>query len=131
MPEKVEGKLSILIMIICVGISILSAQLILLSEEDRFTEQTRARLERMAKRQAFEIRRSFDERVSQGIAANKQVIEALTSASEDDSQLRYRTSDNGFIRGECPDCVSGFILPTSTVLNASLKTQIKNSEKTR
>ena len=130
MPEKVEGKLSILIMIICVGISILCAQLILLSEEERFTNQTRARLERMAKRQSYEIRRSFEERVSQGIAANKQVIRALTSTENTDEKLIYRRTENGYIRGECPECISGFVLPVATPLDLQLKTQIQNSEKT-
>jgi PAS domain S-box-containing protein len=130
MPEKVEGKLSILIMVICVGISILCAQLILLSEEERFTNDTRARLERMAKRQSIEIRRSFEERISQGLAANKLVIRALTSDEVDTEKLVYRTSENGFIRGECPECISGFILPTTTPINEQLKIQIQNSEKT-
>jgi PAS domain S-box-containing protein len=130
MPEKVEGKLSILIMVICVGISILCAQLILLSEEERFTSETRARLERMAERQSYEIRRSFEERVSQGLAANKQVTKAITSEGEGDEKVVYRTSGNGFIRGECPECISGFILPTSTALDSDLKTQIRNSENT-
>jgi len=130
MPEKVEGKLSILIMIICVGISILCAQLILLSEEKRFNNDTRARLERMAKRQSLEIRRSFEERVSQGVAANEQVIDALTREVEGMEKLSYQTTDEGFIRGECPGCISEFLLPTSIPLNDALKIQIQNSEKT-
>ncbi len=128
LPEKVEGKLFVMVLLTCLTVSLVAAQIILVSEKARFTQDTEERLTQTAKRQSYEIYRIFDERVSQGIAASKQVLEALTASENEYADSDLYASESGVYRGNCPKCISSFRVSSDHALTEGLKAQINNTE---
>ena len=117
-----------MVLLTCLSISLVAAQLILVSEKARFTHDTEERLTRMAKRQAYEIHHTIDERVSQGIAANKQVLEALTNPVTSDVTPVITEEVPGILRGKCSKCISSFRVTSTGELSEVLRAQIISTE---
>ena len=77
LPEKVEGKIFCLILISCIGTSLLATRLVVVSQEKALKADTRDRLARTARHQVWQMRTEFDDLERQAIEANRQITRAL------------------------------------------------------
>ena len=82
LPEKIEGKIFTLILIICLSMSLLSARLIVAAREGALISDYRNNLAEVADHRVARIRDAFANRIEEAHAANRIIEETLLEARE-------------------------------------------------
>ncbi|MFP6582147.1 MAG: hypothetical protein VCD00_06270 [Candidatus Hydrogenedentota bacterium] len=115
-------------LLICVGASVLSSQLILLTEQDRMVEDTKQQLILRSKQHNFDLIRSMNERSDLGmLLAEKFIAEydaSMKNAPEDVPRLHVSDTGNRFGLWNAYD--AGYILSDTATLDEAMTTRIEH-----
>lgn len=78
LPEKVEGKIFVLVLIICLSMSLLAARLIVMSQENTVVSANRARLSNQAERSRALLDHTLRERAERAAASNTEIERSIS-----------------------------------------------------
>ena len=92
-PEKVESKIFLLILIICLSMSLLAARLIVFTQENSMIGNYRNHLASIADSHALQIQDGFSARIRAAVAANEVIQKSLTEAREKKGFLDIAAAD--------------------------------------
>ena len=128
LPEKVEGKLFILTLLICLIASFVTSRFILQTEKNRLIAETKERLENVGRRHISLIEGQLKDREDEGKQAAKSIKAAISSISGE-SQLSHSTDSDGSITGISPTLACSFFLSSGAELTKELTSRILNTVK--
>lgn len=92
LPEKVEGKIFVLVLIISLSMCLLAARLIVFSQEDTLLSTKRARLSNQAQRAKTFLDHSFQQRAKRVVAGNAELERVLASPATTPVDGRFSES---------------------------------------
>lgn len=128
LPEKVEGKLFIVTLLICLFASLVTSRYILSTEQNRLVAETKERLETVGMRHVGHIMGQLKDRENEGKQAAKSIEAAITSVP-DQQQFSLRSNPDGSITGISPTLASSYYLPAGTELTLDLNSKILGTQK--
>ena len=120
LPEKVEGKLFIVTLLICLLASFITSQYILSTEHDRLVIETKMRLETVSTRQGFEILSQVNEHLRQCEQMAREIGSAMTSTGAA-LPLRFSEDPSGVRLGVSPGLAASFFLPAGLEITDSME----------
>lgn len=127
-PEKVESKLFLMVMTICLGASLFSAQLLLSTEEDSLLEKTKSDLEGLSQQHEFSLLNELKDRMYQGVQVAKTIQKAWSAESASTFPLNLSEQSDGSKIGVSPNLVSSVYISSGTQVSKKLMTRIALAE---
>ncbi|MDK1021853.1 MAG: PAS domain S-box protein, partial [Candidatus Hydrogenedentes bacterium] len=119
-PKKVESRIFLLILIICLSMSLLAARLIVISQESAMIGNYRSHLASVANSRALQIQDGFSARIRAAVAANEVIQESLSEARERKGFIEI-AAVNYSMSGDVPEVTTYLASPDAP----SITTQVK------
>ena len=129
MPEKVEGKLFLITLIICLGASLFFSQLILLTEEDRLLQETQYELVSHSEQHNLNLILGMSARteLAQNLVKNLRGELRTRALAEEFVVSDLRQSDTGMRFGIWESSNAGFILKNDQELTPDVTERLTHA----
>lgn len=116
-------------LLICLGASVLSSQLILMTEQDRLVMDAKQQLVTHSKQHNFDLIQSINERSELALvmAERLSLLDALPAAETDIVSPELEVSDSGHRFGIWNESDSGYVLGESVQLDQSTLNKIEHA----
>ena len=128
LQERVEGKLFIVSLLICLLASMVTLLFVLSTEEDRLIQSKQDRLKQTTREHSFLISQQIRERELQGNNAGESMESALASLQES-PPLEFSENPDGSKIRTSATLRSGFYLPQNIRITPELSSKIARAER--